>query len=77
MLIKFDKSVKFRLIDEYGLSCFEEKEDCLMMNFSYDNKDYAFSWVMGFGDKAEVLEPKEAHLEFKRIIENNLKKYKK
>lgn len=48
-----------------------------MMNFSYDNKDYAFSWVMGFGDKAEVLEPKEAHLEFKRIIENNLKKYKK
>lgn len=75
MIIKFNKNVKFRLIDEYGLCCYEEKEDCLMMNFTYSNKDYAFDWVLSFADKAEIVEPLETRLEFENIIKSTLSRY--
>lgn len=68
--ILFDKSVRFRLIEAYGLTCYEETADGLLLTLDYTNKDYMFSWILGFGDKAKVLEPDEIRAEFAEIAKN-------
>lgn len=73
--ILFDKSVHFRLIEEYGLCCYEEIEDGLLFSLDYTNKDYVFSWILGFGDKAKVLEPEETKTEFATAVKNIAKLY--
>ena len=62
--ILLDKSVRYRLIEEYGLGCYEESDEGLLFSLDYTNQAYAFSWILGFGDKAEVLAPEETRAEF-------------
>lgn len=71
----FDKSVRFRLIEEYGPDCYEEVENGLLMHLPYTNKQYIFSWLLGFGDKAELLSPQHIRAEFLTIAVNIIKKY--
>lgn len=71
--ILFDASVKYRLIEEYGLDCFKEEADGrLLFSFPFTNQDYLLSWVLSFGAKAEVIEPvemREAVIEeYKKIL---------
>lgn len=73
--ILFDKSVRFRLIEEYGLNCYQETESGLVLSLDYTNEDYVFSWILGFGDKATVLEPKETRKEFARLTKNICERY--
>lgn len=73
--ILFDKSVRFRLIEDYGLDSFEETNDSLIMSLDYTNKEYIFGWVLSFGDKAEILSPLEIRKEFAEILEKTFLKY--
>lgn len=73
--IYFDKSVKFRVIEEYGPNSFEENEDGLLLSLDYKNKDYVFNWVLSFGDKAEIKSPLEIRAEFSEIAKNIFYKY--
>ncbi len=73
--ILFDKSVRFRLIEEYGLNSYEETDTGLLLSLDYTNKEYIFSWILAFGDKAEVLEPKESRDEFARLAKNISERY--
>jgi predicted DNA-binding transcriptional regulator YafY len=57
--ILFDKSVRFRLIDEYGLHSYEERNDGLLLSLDFTNPEYIYSWILSFGDKAKVIEPQE------------------
>lgn len=75
MQIRFDKNVKYLLIDSYGPCCFEETDDCLLLTLDYTNKDYIFSWILGFGDKAEIFSPQEIREEFAEIIKNTARLY--
>jgi len=75
MQILFDKSVRFRLIEDYGLNCYEEAENGLLLSLDYTNKDYVLSWIFGFGDKAEILAPQEIREEFSELTKNLMKKY--
>jgi len=68
--ILFDKSVRYRLIEDYGLHCYEEIEEGLLLSLDYTNKDYIFSWILGFGDKAEVLAPEDAREDFAAMARN-------
>jgi len=74
--IRFDKSVRFRLIEEYGLNCYQENEAGLLLSLDYANKDYVFNWVLGFGDKAEILSPLEVRAEFAEVAKNIFYKYR-
>mgnify|MGYP001080798331 CR=1 FL=1 len=76
MQILFDKSMRYRLIEEYGLHCYQDTDDGLLMDFGYSNKEYAFSWILGFGDKAEILSPKDVREEFAVLVEGITNKYK-
>jgi len=73
--ILFDKSVRYRLIDEYGLNCYEENENGLLLSLDYAKKDYVFNWVLGFGDKAEILSPLEVRAKFAKIVKDIFYKY--
>lgn len=72
----FDPGVKYRLIDEYGMGGFTEQEDGrLKFQAGFDNKDYMLSWILSFGDKAEVIYPGELKQEIEKIAKNILKHY--
>lgn len=70
-LILFDETVKYQIIDEYGRNSFTVLPDKrLQFEFSFTNKEYLIEWVLGFGEKAELIEPKELRIE----ISNRLRK---
>jgi len=74
--VLFDKSVRFRLIEDYGLNSYEETDDGLLLTLDYANADYIFLWIMAFGDKAEVLGPPEVRAAFARCAEKMVEKYR-
>ena len=59
--VLFEPDVKWRLIEEFGAECFEETSDGkLFFEEDYTDIDDFISWILTFGSKAKVLEPKEA-----------------
>lgn len=75
--VLFDESVKYRLIEDHGIDCYTVTEDGrLMCRMNFTNKEFLLSWILSFGDKAEVLFPKKLKKEIKEIAENLIKQYK-
>jgi predicted DNA-binding transcriptional regulator YafY len=73
----FEPSVKYQLIETYGLNCFTETEDGkLRLEIGYTNRDYTISWLLGFGSKAKVIEPIDIADEIKRSAEKIIQNYK-
>ncbi len=57
----FESDQKWRLVEEFGPSSFKEKDDGrLLFTADYTDMENLITWLMTFGDKAEVIEPKEA-----------------
>jgi len=71
----FDKSVKYLLIEAYGLDCYYEADEGLYFEVGYTNRNYMISWLLSFGDKVKILEPPELVAEIKGIAKNVLNKY--
>lgn len=70
-VVIFEVSVKYRLIEEYGIDSFTECENNkLRFEFPFTNKEYLIEWILSFGNKAELLEP----FEIRKEIKNRLKK---
>jgi len=72
----FDPSVKYQLIETYGLDCFTETAEGLHFAFGFTNQDYAVSWLLGFGSKVKVLKPPAIVAEMKAAANNILARYK-
>ena len=67
----FERDQKWRLVEEFGPKCFTENDDGrLLFTADYTDMDSLITWLMTFGDKAEVLEPYEA----RKIIAQTAKK---
>ncbi|NYB75586.1 YafY family transcriptional regulator [Sedimentibacter hydroxybenzoicus DSM 7310] len=74
--IIFDKSLEYRLIEEYGPECYEVMGDGnLKFSVGYTNKEYILSWILGFGDKARVVEPTDMAEEIKEKAKNIIINY--
>jgi predicted DNA-binding transcriptional regulator YafY len=74
---RFDSCVKWRLIEEYGAESYEESEDgSLLFEVNFTNKDNLLSWILGFGEHAEILEPVEIRKEYLEIINRIKNRYK-
>lgn len=55
-----DPSIKYQLIDSYGLECITEIPDGrLRLEVGYTNHDYIVSWLLSFGAKVTVQQPDE------------------
>lgn len=65
----FEGDCKWKLVEEYGLGCFEEQEDGrLLFHADYTNKENLISWLLAFGDKVRLLEPEEIREEIREIL---------
>lgn len=68
-------SQKYRLIEEYGVDCFQEEGEKLLLEREFASYQNMREWVLSFGDQAEVLEPEELRTNLRRQAENLLKQY--
>jgi len=71
----FDKSVKYQLVEAYGLDSFYENDEGLHFEFGYTNRAYMLSWLLSFGDKVKVLEPLDVANEIQATAKNILSRY--
>ena len=56
--VRFEPSCRWRLVEEYGPDSFTtEPEGSLCFTGGFPDADSALSWVLTFGDKAELLQP--------------------
>lgn len=54
----FHPSAKWRLIEEYGIDCYTVADDGrLSFRFGFASKENLVSWILSFGNLAEVIEP--------------------
>lgn len=75
--ILFEPTCKWRLVEEFGLDCFCEQPDGkLLLTCGFSDKESVISWILTFGEKAELLEPEELREELLKFGENLQKKYK-
>lgn len=73
----FDPDQKWRLIEEFGPESFRETEDGrLLFTADYTDLDSLTSWIMTFGDKAELLEPAEAREMVTRTVKRMAEIYR-
>ena len=65
-------------MEEFGPDHLSEQDDGrLMLRAEYSDMDSLITWLMTFGDKAEILEPEEARTRLKEVIGNMVKIYDK
>jgi len=75
LIAVFHKSVKYQLIDSFGLNCYHETDKGLHFEFPYDNPDYILSWLLSFGDKVKVINPPELVQQIQAIAKNISNQY--
>ncbi len=67
----FAPEMKWRLMEEFGPHCLTEQSDGrLLFAAEHSDMENLITWLMTFGDKAEILEPAEARDKMKEIIRN-------
>ena len=72
----YDPSEKYKLVEEYGPDSFTTMDDGrLWTRWGFTDPERTLQRFLGFGDKVEIIEPKEFKDEMKRIIEKMLEKY--
>ena len=74
----FEPDQKWRLVEEFGPLCFAENDDGrLLFSADYTDMENLITWILTFGDKAEVLEPKEVREKIRATIEAMRKNYRR
>lgn len=74
--VRFDKSVKWRLIDEWGVDRLQYDEGGnIVISFTWSELPSLFHFILSFGDKAEILEPVEYRKQFAEILKRLQIKY--
>lgn len=63
--ILFDKSVEYRLLNEFEQESYMHfLDDKLIFEYTFNDKDYLFSWLLTFADKAKLIYPTKLREEF-------------
>ena len=76
VVVKFDASVKWRIIDEFGVDSLKYNENGdIMVTITWSNIPALYQYVLSFGDKAEIMEPMEYRQNFAEFLKNMQKKY--
>lgn len=74
----FDPGVKYRLIEEYGPDCFRVQEDGrLFLSVDFTFYGNMLSWVLSFGDAAEVLAPEQLRNDLRHLGDVFSERYEK
>jgi predicted DNA-binding transcriptional regulator YafY len=74
--VLLDPSVQYRIVEDYGPNCYTVCEDGrLKFSTGYTHREFIITWVLGFGDKARVLEPADIAQEIKNRAKNIIALY--
>ena len=73
--LKFNKSVAFRVYDEFNGVIEEDEKGNLYVEIKIPNNYKLYNYIFSFGSNVEILEPKEIRNQFKNIIDELAKKY--
>ncbi|RHR10075.1 YafY family transcriptional regulator [Pseudoflavonifractor sp. AF19-9AC] len=74
--VLFDPSCRWRLVEEYGADRFSvEPDGKLRFTGGFPDGDSVLSWVLTFGDKAELLEPEELREQLRNLTETLAHRY--
>jgi predicted DNA-binding transcriptional regulator YafY len=69
--ILFDQSAEYLIVEDYGPDSYETTPDGrLKLTIRYTNDKFIKRWILGFGDKAVVLEPHGLAAEIRETIES-------
>ena len=72
----FDPSVKYQLIESYGLDSYTETDEGLLFEFDFTNREYLINWLLGFGGNVKILAPSDIIEGVKTAAKNILERYK-
>ena len=76
--VLFDPACRWRLVEEYGVDRFTvEPDGKLRFTGGFPDADSVLSWVLTFGDKAELLEPEELRKLLGNLTETLAKRYRR
>lgn len=74
--VKFHKSVKWRVIDEFGHGYGEyDREGNILLRFTWSDISSFYQYILTFGDKAEIISPIEYRKEFSELLKSISVKY--
>ena len=72
----FDPSMKWQLVEEYGVDSFTEQDDgSLLFEHEYADDEGLLSWMLSCRDKVTVLEPERIREKLYQITSEISKKY--
>ena len=76
--VLFDPSCRWRLVEEYGADRFTTEPDGrLRFTGGFPDADSVLSWVLTFGDKAELVEPEELREQLGQLAETLAHRYRR
>ncbi len=74
----FDPSMKWHLVEEYGIDSFKEQEDgTLLFEHEYPDDEGLISWILSCRDKVTVIEPQSVRDRIYQIACDLTAKYQK
>ncbi len=74
--VRFDKSIRWRIIDEFGAENIEYDENGdIVLIFTWSDVPAFYRYMLTFGDKAEILAPQQYREEYRGLLEKTIKKY--
>lgn len=74
--VRFDKSVKWRIADEFGVDFLRYNSDGdIEVTFTWSDVPAFYQYILSFGDKAEILSPEEYRQGFAEVLKNMQKNY--
>ena len=72
----FDPSLKWQLVEEYGVDSFTEQDDgSLLFEHEYADDEGLLSWMLSCRDKVTVLEPERIREKLYQITSEIAKRY--
>ena len=76
--VLLDSPFRWRLVEEYGADSFTvEPDGRLRFTGGFPDQDSALSWILTFGEGAELLEPEELRETLRALAETLAERYKR
>lgn len=75
-VVRFDKSVKWRIIDEFGSEQLKwDAEGNILLTFTWSDEPSFYRYILTFGNQAEIVSPTAYRERFRLLLKEIAEKY--